>query len=156
LEKGIHFVGISKRSTLRFNHAPLLHFIKKKGDELYGNSKTWYCEIPDEQRHSQLFGNRYIVKFHPRAYFVFRTDINRLDEVAPEVVFGKIATYCSDATYHGYPYPLAQIHNQVVINRALMEDIAYRLEAIAMERGISDQNWGLLFQNFHDILDQNR
>jgi hypothetical protein len=156
LEKGIHFVGISKRSTLRFNHAPLLHFVKKKGDELFGNSKIWYCEIPDEKGHSQLFGNRYIVKYHPEAYFVFRTDINRLDNVPPAEVFGKLAKYSSDATYHGYPYPLAQIHNQVVINRVQIEDIAYRLEALALERGISNYNWDLLFQNFHDILDKNR
>lgn len=156
LVKGIHFVGISKRSTLRFNHAPLLHYVKKKGDELFGKSQIWYCEIPDEKGHSQLFGNRYIVKYHPKAYFVFRTDINRFDPVVPAEVFGKIAKYCSDATYHGYPYPLAHIHNQVVINRALMDDIAYRLEAIALEHGISSYNWDLLFQNFHDILDKSR
>jgi hypothetical protein len=155
LEKGIHFVGISKRSTLRFNHAPLVQYVKKKGEELFGKNKSWYCEIPDEAGNSQLFGNRYIVKYHPRAAYVFRTDINRYDDVAPQEVFGKIAQYCSDATYHGYPYPLAHIHNQVVINRALSEDIAYRLEAISFEHGISTYNWDLLFQNFHDILDKN-
>jgi hypothetical protein len=156
LNKGIHFVGISKRSTLRFNHAPLLHFVKKKGEELFGNTSSWYCEIPDESGHSQLFGNRFIVKFHPSSNFVFRTDINRFDPVSPEVLFGKIAQYCSDATYHGYPYPLAHIHNQVVINRALRDDIAYRMEALAFENSISSYNWDLLFQNFHDILDKSR
>jgi hypothetical protein len=156
LDKGIHFVGISKRSTLRFNHAPLLHFVKKKGEELFGDTCTWYCEIPDDSSHSQLFGNRYIVKFHPKAYFVFRTDINRFDSVSPGELFGKIAQYCSDATYHGYPYPLAHIHNQVVINRSLNDDIAYRLEALAFENGVSNYNWELLFQNFHEILDKSR
>jgi hypothetical protein len=155
LDKGIHFVGISKRSTLRFNHAPLMRYIKKKGEEQFGNTQTWYCEIPDEKGHSQLFGNRYIVKFHPKAMFVFRTDINRYDDVEPSEIFGKLAQYCSDATYLGYPYPLAHIHNKVVINRALTEDIKYRLEAIAFEHGISSYNWDLLFQNFHDILDKN-
>ncbi len=155
LKKGIHFVGISKRSTLRFNHAPLMRFIKQRGEQLFGKKQIWFCEIPDEKGHSQLFGNRYIVKFHPKAAFVFRTDINRLDEVEPAVIFGKIAQYCSDATYLGYPYPLAHIHNNVVINRALTEDIAYRLEAIAFEHGVSGYNWDLLFQNFHEILDKN-
>ena len=154
-EEGIHFVGISKRSTLRFNHAPLLRYIRRKGEELFGNNQTWYCEIPDEKGHSQLFGKRYVVKFHPKASFVFRTDINRFDDVAPADVFGKIAQYCSDATYLGYPYPLAQIHNKVVINRALREDISYRLEAIAIENGVSNYNWSELFKNFHEILDKN-
>jgi hypothetical protein len=156
LARGIHFVGISKRSTLRFNHAPLLQYIEKKGEEFFSNNQSWYCEIPDETTHSQLFGNRYIVKFHPKAAFVFRTDINRFDDVSPTEIFGKIAQYCSDAAYYGYPYPLAHIHNQVVINRALSEDIAYRLEGLALEKGISNYNWNLLFQNFHDILDKNR
>jgi len=108
LEKGIHFVGISKRSTLRFNHAPLLRFIKQKGEELFGKTQTWFCEIPDEKGHSQLFGNRYIVKFHPKAAFVFRTDINRYDDVSPAEIFGKLAQYCSDAIYLGYPYQCCQ------------------------------------------------
>jgi hypothetical protein len=154
-EKGIHFVGISKRSTLRFNHAPLLRYVKWKGEELFGNNKHWFCEIPDEKGHSQLFGKRYIVKFQPNAPFVFRTDINRFDDSEPETIFGKIAQYCSDATYLGYPYPLAHIHNKVVINRSLSEDISYRLESIAIENGISNYNWEDLFRNFHDILDKN-
>jgi len=155
LENGIHFIGISKRSTLRFNHAPLIRFVKTKGEELFGKNKTWYCEIPDESKHSQLFGKRYIVKYHPSSRFVFRTDINRFDDVEPAKLFGKIAQYCSDATYLGYPYPLAHIHNQVVINRPLIEDISYRLEAIALENGIPNYYWDDLFQNFHDILDRN-
>jgi len=155
LEKGIHFVGISKRSTLRFHHAPLIQYIKQKGEGLFGKAQPWFCEIPDEMGHNQLFGNRYVAKFHPMTPFVFRTDINRYDDVEPSEVFGKIAQYCSDATYLGYPYPLAYIHNKVVINRALIDDIAYRLEAIALEHDISGYNWELLFQNFHDILDKN-
>lgn len=155
LERGIHFVGISKRSTLRFNHAPLIRYVKRKGEELFEPHQCWYCEIPDEKMHSQMFGKRYIVKYHPKSLFVFRTDINRLDNEQPNRIFAKIAQYCSDATYLGYPYPLAHIHNNVVINRPIIEDIYYRLEAIALENGVSHSNWEDLFQNFHDILDKN-
>jgi hypothetical protein len=155
LEKGVQFVGISKRSTLRFNHAPLIQHVKRKGESLFSSKQCWYCEIPDEAGHSQMFGKRYIVKYHPKSLFVFRTDINRLDEAQPSEIFAKIAQYCSDATYLGYPYPLAHIHNKVVINRPVMEDIYYRLEAIALEHGVSQMNWNDLFQNFHDILDKN-
>jgi hypothetical protein len=154
-QESIHFVGISKRSTLRFNHAPLLRYIKRKGEELFPSNKCWYCEIPDEAGHSQMFGKRYIVKYHPKSSFVFRTDINRLDSEPPKNIFGKLAQYCSDATYLGYPYPLAHIHNKVVVNRPIIEDIYYRLEAIALEHGVSQNNWDDLFQNFHDILDRN-
>jgi hypothetical protein len=132
-----------------------MQHIKQQGEALFGKASAWFCEIPDEKGHSQLFGKRYIVKFHPMAAFVFRTDINRYDDVDPGELFGKLAQYCADATYLGYPYPLAHIHNQVVINRALTEDIAYRLEAIAFEHGVSSYNWDLLFQNFHEILDKN-
>lgn len=154
-EKGVHLVGISKRSTLRFNHAPLIRYVKRKGEKLFLPNQCWYCEIPDEAGHSQMFGKRYIVKYHPKSLFVFRTDINRLDETEPGDIFAKIANYCSDATYLGYPYPLAHIHNKVVINRPIIEDIYYRLESIAIEDGVSHRNWDDLFANFHDILDRN-
>ncbi len=155
LKKGVHFVGLSKRSTLRFNHAPLIRFVKRKGEALFEPNQCWYCEVPDEVEHSQMFGKRYIVKYHPKSPFVFRTDINRLDETKPDEIFAKIAQYCSDATYLGYPYPLAHIHNRVVINRPIIEDIYYRLESIALEDGVSHRNWDDLFANFHDILDKN-
>jgi hypothetical protein len=102
-----------------------------------------------------MFGMRYIVKYHPKSLFVFRTDINRLDSTDPAEIFAKIAQYCSDATYLGYPYPLAHIHNKVVINRPIIDDINYRLQAIALENGVSHSNWDDLFANFHDILDKN-
>jgi hypothetical protein len=155
MDKGVHLVGISKRSTLRFNHAPLIRYVKSKGQELFTPNQRWYCEIPDEKGHSQMFGKRYIVKFHPKSLFVFRTDINRLDDTPPGEIFAKIAQYCSDATYLGYPYPLAHIHNRVVINRPIIDDIYYRLQAIALEQGVSHNNWDDLFDNFHDILDRN-
>jgi hypothetical protein len=129
--------------------------VKRKGEELFSSNQTWYCEIPDDKGHHQMFGKRYIVKFHPKSLFVFRTDINRLDDTPPGDIFAKIAQYCSDATYLGYPYPLAHIHNKVVINHPIIEDINYRLESIALEHGISQSNWDDLFDDFHRILDKN-
>ncbi len=164
--KGIHFVGISKRSTLRLNHMPLIPRVKKLGEHRFSN-KYWFCQIFDdditdvELEHAetdkgstrQQFGKRYIVKFHPLTRFVFRTDINRLDKSDPQPLFIKISKYCSDPSYLGYPYPLADIHNQVVITRALRDDMVYRMQGIALEKGIGLGEWEDLFADFHRVLD---
>jgi hypothetical protein len=164
--KGIHFVGISKRSTLRLNHMPLIPKVKKVGETRFAN-KHWYCRVFEEDppeteleevdkgSSGQQFGKRYIVKFHPLTRFVFRTDVNWLDKSEPEKLFGKIGKYCSDPSYLGYPYPLADIHNQVVVTRALRDDMMYRLQGIAMEKGIGLGDWEDLFIDFHRILDMN-
>jgi hypothetical protein len=168
VDKGIHFVGISKRSTLRLNHMPLIPKVKKVGESQFAK-QYWYCRIFDEEpgdtevedpeadksSSGQQFGKRYIVKYHPMTRFVFRTDVNRLDRTDPEKLFSKIGKYSSDPSYLGYPYPLADIHNQVVITRALRDDMVYRLQGIAMEKGIGLGDWEDLFVDFHRILDMN-
>jgi hypothetical protein len=168
VDKGIHFIGISKRSTLRLNHMPLIPKVKKVGETQFAK-KYWYCQIfdkdptdvepedvdADKGSSGQQFGKRYIVKYHPLTRFVFRTDVNRLDKTDPDLLFSKIGTYSSDPSYLGYPYPLADIHNQVVITRALRDDMVYRLQGIAMEKGIGLGDWEDLFVDFHRILDMN-
>ncbi len=168
VDKGIHFIGISKRSTLRLNHMPLIPRVKKMGEQQFPK-KYWSCQISDEDitdvesdqmdndkgSTRQQFGKRYIVKFHPLTRFVFRTDINRLDRSDPHQLFIKISKYCSDPAYLGYPYPLADVHNQVVITRALREDMVYRMQGIALEKGIGLGEWEDLFIDFHRILDMN-
>ena len=168
VDKGIHFVGISKRSTLRLNHMPLIPKVKKVGESQFAK-KYWFCQIFEEEPEDteleddtadkgssgQQFGKRYIVKYHPLTRFVFRTDVNRLEKRDPELLFSKIGQYSSDPSYLGYPYPLADIHNQVVITRALRDDMVYRLQGIAMEKGIGLGDWEDLFVDFHRILDMN-
>jgi hypothetical protein len=145
---------------------PLIPKVKKVGESRFAK-KYWFCQIfedepeepeledVDQTSSGQQFGKRYIVKYHPLTRFVFRTDVNRLDRIDPEQLFSKIGRYCSDPSYLGYPYPLADIHNQVVITRALRDDMVYRLQGIAMEKGIGLGDWEDLFVDFHRILDMN-
>ena len=138
-EKGVEMAGIIKRTSLYMGDAPLLLHAWRKGQSIYPG-KNWFCKIG--------FGSRYVVKFNPASRFVFMVD---LPEGVPERVFGKIAKFSDDLFYLGYPYPLAEIHNDVVIDN--VEDIMYRLQSMTIEKGLQIEDWEILFQNFHDVLD---
>lgn len=150
--KGIILVGISKRSSMYSNHAPISILIKKHGDNIYPK-KRWFFQVSNIKK-EHLFGKTYFVKYNPLSRFVFRTDINFLEKENPEKIFGRISSYCNDPSYLGYPYPLASVHNKVVIDSETKKTFEYKLQSIALEKGIPLSDWDYLFLNFHDILDR--
>ena len=154
-EKKIHLVGISKSSTLYWGKkSPLIPMVLKTAEKL-GVDKSWYCLLTDVQKefeNSNWFGVIYVSKLKRAADFGFRVDVNRLDRVKPEIIFSCLSELSSDPAYLGYPYPLAAIHNQVRITPSEIEDIKNRLQSKALETGISQADWDLLFMDFHHIL----
>lgn len=151
-DKGVILVGISKRSTMYSNHAPITVLVKKIGENIYPR-KRWLFKVSSEKK-QHLFGKTYIVKFNPLSRFVFRSDINILEKELPEKIFGKISNYCNDASYLGYPYPLAFIHNKVAIDGETIKSIRNEIQSIALKKGLSLYDWESLFSNFHDVLDK--
>lgn len=161
-ERGIHVIGITKRSSVPAGTGqlmPIVPAIQKLGTAEMPEA-CWYTPMPADEGpavlHPYNFGESYIVQYHPLAQFVFLTDINKFDAIKPEVAFEKIAAICNDPVYIGYPYPLAYIHNNVTLTRAEVEDLRYQIQSTALETNtITPVGWDLLFQNFHDILDIN-
>jgi hypothetical protein len=161
-EKGIHIVGVVKRSTIPAGAGllmPIVPAVQKLGT-LEIPESCWYTPLPldgvDSSRDIYHFGRTYIVQYNPLSQFVFQTDINKFDAVTPDEVFSKIAGLCNDPTYIGYPYPLALIHNEVVLTRTMIEDIKYDLQGeVLRSNTLSYQDWELLFNDFHEILDIN-
>ena len=152
-EKGIILVGISKRSSLHSNHVPITYLVKKLGEKNFPKNR-WYFNLKNSSD-NHLFGNSYIVKFNPLSKFIFRTDINKKEKASPKKIFGILSNYCNDPSYLGYPYPLAFVHNKVVINSEIQKTVKNKLQYLGIKKGISLQDWESLFLDFHDILDTN-
>ncbi len=154
-EKGVHLVGVSKTSTLYWgDRSPLIPAVVKIGERFCPNSR-WFCQISADElgtKSPSYFGTIYVARLKVSSDFAFRVDINRFDQVDPNVIFSFLSELSSDPAFLGYPYPLAAVHNLARMTTGEVEDIKYRLQSKALEQGISTGDWDLLFTDFHEIL----
>jgi hypothetical protein len=154
-DRGVHLVGVTKTSTLYWgDKAPLIPAVMKAGEKFCPDSK-WFCQISDEKLHttgSNYFGRIYVARLKASSDFGFRVDVNRLDPAAAEFVFSALSDMAGDPAFLGYPYPLAAAHNTARVTLSEVEDIRYKLQSRAFEKGISAADWDLLFTDFHEIL----
>ena len=133
-------VGISKKSGMKIGNAPLLFVAKKYGDKIKPG-KRWYYQMND---------GVYAVKFHPYSKFAFRVDYYGDDA---KEVFSKIASFCSDISCLGYPYPLAEVHKMVKIDADEADYLRYSILHGAVRRGISMDELENLFYDYHEYME---
>ncbi len=154
-EKGVHLVGVTKTSTLYWgDRSPLIPAVVKVGERFCPNC-NWFCQISADELHTKspsYFGTIYVAKLKASSDFAFRVDVNRFDQVNPNIVFSFLSNLSSDPAFLGYPYPLAAAHNLARITKGEVEDVRYRLQSKALEKGISTADWDLLFADFHEVL----
>ena len=154
-DKGIHLVGVTKTSTLYWgDKSPLIPAVTKTAEKFCPNSK-WFCQISDEKLHttgSSYLGKIYVAKLKASSDFAFRIDVNRLDPVDPNLIFCILSYLSDDPAFLGYPYPLAAVHSISRITLSEIEDIRYKLQFRAFEKGITVSDWDLLFTDFHEVL----
>ncbi len=140
-QRGIHVVGVSKKCGLFVKNVSMINRVKRNGDKLFPKERWYY----------PFFEGCYIVKFHPLSRFVFRVDINP-GVYDIEKILGEIATVCNDVCFLGYPYPLADIHNHIVIKSHDSFAIQMRLQEMAIENGFGLEEWEALFFDYHEYL----
>ncbi len=153
--KNIHLAGVTKTSTLYWGKKSTLIPMVVKNSEKFCPESKWFCRLSDLDlalKNPNWFGIIYVSKLKASSDYAFRVDINRLDNTEPEKIFSWLSNLSSDPAYLGYPYPLAAVHNRVRVLGSEIEDIKYRLQSKALEKGISSADWDLLFRDFHEIL----
>jgi len=153
--KGVHLVGVTKTSTLYWgDRSPLIPAVVKIGERFCPDAK-WFCQISARDLHIKspsYFGTIFVARLKASSDFAFRVDVNRFDPVDPNLVFSFLSNLASDPAFLGYPYPLAAAHHLCRITAGEVEDIRYRLQSKALEKGISTADWDLLFTDFHEVL----
>jgi hypothetical protein len=154
-DKGIHLIGVTKTSTLYWgDKAPLIPAVMKTGERYCPESK-WFCQISDKKLYastSSYFGKIYVAKLKGASDFAFRVDVNRFDSADENLLFSFLSYLSGDPAFLGYPYPLAAAHNVSRVTLAEIEDIRYKLQSKAFEKGITTSDWDLLFADFHEVL----
>jgi len=128
-DRGVSLVGISKDSGIMHNGLPFVPQVDRLAEERFPR-KRWYAKVL--RRTSPGKEEIFVAKFNPYGEHAFRTDIISLETVSE--VLGKVSWYASDIAYVGYPYPLADAHNEVIIRGGAAEDIGYMVETDLPER----------------------
>lgn len=144
MEKGIHIVGVCKRSELYTRKLPVLNWVKSRGDRIFGKEK-WYYPLSRDK-------GIYIAKLHKLSRFSFRIDINP-EEKDIDGIMRKLSAFSNDVSYIGYPYPLALIHREVVLTS---EDGMYCrrvLREMALKSGYTIDDWEEMFFDYHEYLE---
>lgn len=126
--RGIHLVGVSKRSGLADEDGPLLPRLRRSAGPV---------DRPVSTRLPGCFG----AILHPGATHAFRID-------GEQSCLPWLAAMSRDAVYIGYPYPLAKAHNAATITHAECRRIRERLV-----RDAGPHAWAL--DDFHAVLDRN-
>jgi len=141
-DKGVSVVGISKNSGLLSSGMPLIPMMDYEAEKK--GLGRWYARIS-----GRISGGKeeiYVVRYDKLGESAFRTDIISLESA--KTVFGKISGYCQDIAYLGYPYPLADVHNEVIIRSGTVEDISLKFWFETVKKGLN------VVENFHRKLDR--
>ena len=152
--KNIDIVAVSKASALIWQGgASLVGVIKKLGNERCKNS-NWYVKIgsdyPDQP--DRRLKDIYVARMSPYSSQAYRIDIYINNSRSAGELFEALGFLSSDPFFSGYPYPLAAVHQAVRLSEEELLGLRIRLKQVAVEAGVSDDEWSLLFEDFHDTL----
>lgn len=150
----IDIVAVSKASALIWRGgASLVGVIKKLGNQRC-KDKNWYVKIGTDypERPELRLKNIYVSRMSPYSSQAYRVDICVNNNMAVDEIFETLAFLCSDPFFSGYPYPLAAVHQAVRLSEDELSGLRLRLKQVAVEAGISDDEWSLLFEDYHDTL----
>ncbi|MEW5937669.1 MAG: DNA double-strand break repair nuclease NurA [Candidatus Thermoplasmatota archaeon] len=151
MEAGIAMVGVSKRSMLYTGHRPIVPLLARLGRKVMGD-RCWFYPLDLKEYAERLFGATYIAHLHPMAHHAFRVDILPTTELAAEDVLERLVSLSNDPGYLGYPYPLARVHNEVVISRDMASEISLYLKRGLAASGGEIELLERYEEDFHTVL----
>ncbi|HDS01231.1 MAG TPA: DNA double-strand break repair nuclease NurA [candidate division Zixibacteria bacterium] len=150
----INVASVAKANSLLWRGgANLAAVIRQRGDELH-QKKSWYARVGRvaPEKDQSWLGNIYIAKLNPHSGITFRVDLSRSNKKPPSDIFAQLSGLATDPFFLGYPYPLAAVHQMVRLSEDELYGFMMRLQDIALQKGIEQSRWDLLFADYHRIL----
>ncbi len=138
---GVTVAAVAKRSSLARDGAPLLPALMRNSPD-----GCWRAPLDCDS-----LGRSGAVRLNPASEWAFRLDVAGGDY---GVVAASLISLARDAVYPGYPWPLAQAHNLVIIDGDLTDALRQALQGAALEQGLAPGAWDVLFSDYHEVLDR--
>ena len=138
---GVAVAAVAKRSSLARDGAPVLPALMRDSPD-----GCWRTALDCDS-----LGRSGAVRLNPASEWAFRLDVAGGDYGA---VAASLVALARDAVYPGYPWPLAQAHNLVIIDGDLTDALRQALQGAALEQGLAPGAWDVLFSDYHEVLDR--
>ena len=138
---GVTVAAVAKRSSLARDGAPVLPALMRDSPD-----GCWRTALDCDS-----LGRSGAVRLNPASEWAFRLDVAGGDYGA---VAASLVALARDAVYPGYPWPLAQAHNLVIIDGDLTDALRQALQGAALEQGLAPGAWDVLFSDYHEVLDR--
>ncbi len=138
---GVTVAAVAKRSSLARDGAPVLPALMRDSP-----GGCWRTALDCDS-----LGKSGAVRLNPASEWAFRLDVAGGDYGA---VAASLVALARDAVYPGYPWPLAQAHNLVLIDGDLTDALRQALQGAALEQGLAPGAWDVLFSDYHEVLDR--
>ena len=153
VDRGVSLAGVVKASTLFWGrNAPLVSLIKRRGDRELGPAR-WSARISTDPTFGRLYiGDIFVGHLAPTAPQAFRIDVAA--GTPADEVLGRLAAVSDDASFVGYPYPLARAHRAARVSGYAVSDLRRAFRDLLSRRGMAEDDIELLFQDFHEVLNR--
>ncbi len=138
---GVTVAAVAKRSSLARDGAPVLPALMRDSPD-----GCWRTALDCDS-----LGKSGAVRLNPASEWAFRLDVAGGDY---GTVAASLVALARDAVYPGYPWPLAQAHNLVIIDGDLTDALRQALQGAALEQGLAPGAWDVLFSDYHEVLDR--
>ncbi|MDD5778985.1 MAG: DNA double-strand break repair nuclease NurA [Candidatus Thermoplasmatota archaeon] len=142
--RGVHLVGVCKRSDLYTGRLPVLSWITRQGDRVQ-EGQRWYYPLSGERR-------IYVAKLHPAARFAFRIDVNPREE-EPRCVLSLLTALADEVSCLGYPYLLALAHREASISGEEGRLLRDQVREQVLRQGWSLEDWERVFFDYHRYME---
>lgn len=144
LQRGVHLVGVCKRSDLYTGRLPVLSWITRQGTRVR-EGERWFYPLSQER-------GIYIATLHPAARFAFRIDVNPREKNPPSVLT-LLTALADEVSCLGYPYLLALAHRDVVISGEESRLLREQVKEQVLRQGWSLEDWETVFFDYHRYME---
>jgi hypothetical protein len=150
-ERGVVLAGVTKRSSLARGGAPLLGWLEREAETLFGARSMWWA--PVGRTRSDVGGFQVVAaRLDPDARFAFRVDVPLGNDVEP--VLASLSALCDDAAFPGYPYPLSVADRVAACPGWLRADLRHQLDDLFDRAGVPLEVRERAFADRHDLMER--
>jgi hypothetical protein len=150
-ERGVVLAGVTKRSSLARGGAPLLGWLEREAETLFGARSMWWA--PVGRTRSDVGGFQVVAaRLDPDARFAFRVDVPLGIDVEP--VLASLSALCDDAAFPGYPYPLSVADRVAACPGWLRADLRHQLDDLFDRAGVPLEVRERAFADRHDLMER--
>lgn len=157
LERGVRMVGVTKHSSLSRGGAPLVGALEAMADadpEL-GRASRWWVPVAKSSANATTERLVAVARLDPAARFAFRIDIlGGRRSAAPGEVLGALARLSDDASFPGYPYPLAVADRLAACPPWLRQEARSALDDELERAGVSIEVRERCFADRHRLMER--